>query len=450
MGRLPRFALGTVQPQANSQPVTWALLGALGSQGLQVQHFRSQACFAPFDGVPSSITGLSSRHLDTWSMSPEICREVFFRAASGSDLAVVEGRYQSACESGAGQGSQLDQLCQWLDLPQLVVVDVRGLGDCRLPQRPPRAVGVLLDGIGSGSDLSRWQTSFETLWGLPVVGALEGLPQLREAIAQLPVGVLPPRELCAELTENFLRHADLEQIEQLAEAAEFPIAPAQLFCHETGDYAVRVAVAYDAAFHCYFPDTLDLLELRGAQVVDFSPLRDECLPAETDIVYFGCGHPEHFARELAANVCIQTALRNHVCSGRRIYAEGGGLAYLCRQIEMGDGARLPMVGVLPATARLNPRPEPPVAYEATLGTSNWLGSAGTQLRGYLNTYWELEAAAELASYVRDPGHELDLVGRHHAVGSRMHLNFAAQPHVFRSFLKPHAASLEWAQCRTTR
>ncbi len=51
----------------------------------------------------------------------------------------------------------------------------------------------------------------------------------------------------------------------------------------------------DDAFHCYFPDTLDLLELRGATVCDFSPLRDERLPVDTDIVYFGCGRPDLFA-----------------------------------------------------------------------------------------------------------------------------------------------------------
>ena len=73
--------------------------------------------------------------------------------------------------------------------------------------------------------------------------------------------------------------------------------------------------------------------MRGAVVVDFSPLRDERLPEGTDIVYLGCGHPEVYAAELSANHCMKLSLRNHIRSGGRIYAEGGGLAYLCQQME---------------------------------------------------------------------------------------------------------------------
>src|SRR5690606_21378146 len=102
------------------------------------------------------------------------------------------------------------------------------------------------------------------------------------------------------------------------------------YCARPEPRPLTVAVAYDEAFRCYFPDTLDLLEHLGATVVDFSPLRDEALPLGTDIVYFGCGHPERYAEALASNHCMMLAIREHVCAGRRIYAEGGGVAYLCQ------------------------------------------------------------------------------------------------------------------------
>ena len=81
---------------------------------------------------------------------------------------------------------------------------------------------------------------------------------------------------------------------------------------------------------------------------DFSPLGDERLPDGTDIVYLGCGHPERFAQALSENQCLAAGLRQHVCIGQRLYAEGGGLAYLCEQIELADGRRFAMSGVLPA------------------------------------------------------------------------------------------------------
>ena len=122
---------------------------------------------------------------------------------------------------------------------------------------------------------------------------------------------------------------------------------------------VTVAVAYDDAFNCYFPDTLDLLELQGATVKVFSPLTDAELPEGTEVVYLGCGHPERCAEALAANRCLVSALCDHVLQGGRVYAEGGGLAYLCEEIATPKGQRWPMVGVLPAVAHLvRPRRRP--------------------------------------------------------------------------------------------
>ena len=46
-------------------------------------------------------------------------------------------------------------------------------------------------------------------------------------------------------------------------------------------------------------------------------------------------------------------------------------------------------------------------------------------------------AAELA----EAGHECDLVGRYLALGSRMHVNFAAQPEFLRSFVQPSVERL---------
>jgi cobyrinic acid a,c-diamide synthase len=441
MGRLPRIALGSLQPQVDSQPLAWALLAALTSRGFQVQHFLSRACFTARDAVPS-ITGLQSRHLDSWSMSAEICRELFLRGADDCDLAIVEGSL--AEDTAVAAGSRLPPLCEWLSLPQVGFLDVTRLERCCLPPRPRGLSGLLLDQVRDQGDFYRWQTCLESLWGVPVLGALEALPRVRRAIAAIPFGGVPDAGLCQGLGASLTRWTDLDQLMRIAGSASPLESSSSSFSAGETKAPIRVAVAYDAAFHCYFPDTLELLELCGATVVNFSPLKDESLPPGTDIVYFGCGHPERFAKELAANCCIQTALRTHICSGRRIYAEGGGLAYLCRYIQDLDGKCLPMSGVLPATARLNPQPVSLEPLEATLAAGNWLAPSGSVLRGYLNTYWIVEPCGELACYLAEPGHEHDLVGRHHAVGSRLHLNFAAQPAVFRSFLQSHAPSLKLA------
>ena len=173
----------------------------------------------------------------------------------------------------------------------------------------------------------------------------------------------------------------------LAEQREFPEAaggsPKRAASPRRTRPKLKVAVAYDEVFSGYFPDTLDALEQRGVTVCDFSTLRDESLPVDCDLVYIGCGRMQRHATELSGNHCLLSALREHVCSGRRIYAEGSGLAYLCQALVFPDGRRVPMVGVLPAEAHLSPQPCSPRPIELTLAGGTWLGPAGVRLRGYV-------------------------------------------------------------------
>ncbi len=97
-----------------------------------------------------------------------------------------------------------------------------------------------------------------------------------------------------------------------------------------------------------------------------------------------------------------------------------------------------MVGVLPVAARMNPQPPPLKPVEFELGADCWMGRRSERLRGYLNSRWSLHP---LNSNGQEPV-TTNLVGRHQAIGSRVHLNFAAQPNVLETFFRPHAASLD--------
>jgi cobyrinic acid a,c-diamide synthase len=425
MPRIPRLAVGTYQPGVDPEPIAWALMEVLRRSGVQAQSFLSRACFSGHPGA-SAITGLSVRHLDSWLMSPEGCREVFLRGAKTADLAVVEGRFEPALPPGSS-GGRLEPLCQWLDLPQLVILDASQMGGCKFGAPPEDADGLLLDRVANADHLARLRTDLESLWAIPVLGALDSLGPLRAELAAIPCGDRIPREFCQQLGDHFSRYSEPERILDLAHRREMPrVSPHR----DNGAIAaskLTVAIAYDEAFNCYFSDTLDLLELRGATVVDFSPLRDEILPPGSDVVYFGCGHPERFAEALAENHCMKAALRSHMCAGKRIYGEGGGAAYLCQQMETPEGEVKRMVGILPAIARIVLNPAPVEAVELSLERPNWLGEKGTRLRGYRNGNWRLEPLGDLVGFAAEPQHRYDLVGNYHAVGSLVHINFALQP-----------------------
>jgi cobyrinic acid a,c-diamide synthase len=206
---------------------------------------------------------------------------------------------------------------------------------------------------------------------------------------------------------------------------------------------IRIAMAYDEAFNCYFPDSIDALEMLGAKVIDFSPLKDEALPEDVDVVYFGCGHPEQFAERLVANQCMMQALRGYVRCGGRLYAEGGGFAYLCQSIHMEAGQSTPMVGVFPATAHWNPGPTGPRPVEVTMTRGTWLGTPGTTLRGYRNERWQITPQGTQLAVLGEEGHEHDLLTAYQALGSRLHLNFAALPNFLHSFLHPQRLTSVW-------
>lgn len=433
---LPRLAVGTIRQRASTQPVCWALLTLLADLGLQVQHFHARACFTRLNGA-AVATGLCSRHVDSWLMTPDDCRRAFVRGCRQCDAGVVEGSFDAQTHDDP-RGGPLDDLCEWLDLPRVAALDVRGLEACRLPQRPAQLDALLLDGVADAAHFAMLQTTLEPLWGVPVVGGLGALPALREAIDELPRGGSPSSELCRALAASMARFSSPEKLLRIAGRRDFS-APADC-CLETDD-ATRgrrrkliVAVAYDDCFNCYFPDTLDLLEARGAQVIDFSPLADESLPDGADLVYFGCGHPERFAAELARNHCMTLAIQEHVCAGRKIYAEGGGLAYLCQRVETADGRQSPLIGVFPAIARLSAESLAARPVEATLSKPTWLGPAGRKLRGYLNDNWTLDPLGPVCSPLAEASRRGDMIQRGMTIGSRIHLNFAAQPQALDALL----------------
>jgi cobyrinic acid a,c-diamide synthase len=217
---------------------------------------------------------------------------------------------------------------------------------------------------------------------------------------------------------------------------EFSPVAEDLFRNRLLPRPTNIAVAFDDAFCCYFPDTLDVLESQGATVNVFSPLRGECLPPDTDVVYFGCGRPEQYLAELASNFCMKEALWNHVASGGRVYAESAGLAYLCREIVMPCGRTWPMVGLLPALARRHPAPPPDRPIELTMARRCWLFATNDQVRGYLSSKWTIQPEGRLTPLVSDAEHSHDLVGDDRVVGSRVHLNFAARPELVGQFLLP--------------
>lgn len=445
MRHLPRFAVGTVQPGTCRHPAVWGLVAALARTGDSPVLFRSSCAFASHDPA-KAILGRASRHLDSWAMSRSDAISALARAAGAQDTAIVEGVFD--CGAGvspaipSAASSSLDRLSEWLDLPRVAIIDVRALAESGIQRHPLRLDALLLDRVRDAYDAAYWQTTLEALWKTPVLGWLDEAPALRALCASLPAGRNPSSELCAALSERLiptLRQSRLRQITN--RAAPLSFEPEEWLLRDRPSF--RIAVAMDEVYCGCYPESFDLLEAAGAELCDFSPLRSEAIPPGVDVVYIGCGHPERDAERLAANHCLKQSLRCFAAAGGRIFAEGSGLAYLCREMILPCGQSAAMTGLLPAKARyLGPAIAEPT--EITFGVSSWIAPARVSIRGYRHGGWQIEPRGPMITYATGADQRLDMLGRGNVIGSRVLVNLAANRHLLRRFFEPYspaAASL---------
>jgi cobyrinic acid a,c-diamide synthase len=382
------------------------LIAALRQRGLSVQPFKIGPDY--IDPTYHTLAaGRTCRSLDTWMVPPDHVRTLFAYAASGADVAIVEG--VMGLYDGFGyedeQGSTA-QVAKLLDAPVVLVLDASGLArsaaaialgyqkfDLDLP-----LAGFILNQVGGESHGQGVATAIQRATGRPVLGWLPHDPTLE--IPERHLGLVPTAEpgrwhaYIQSAAEQVARHLDLDRLLAIAQEAQplTPFNPAAILnsvqCivarsegERRGDGHPVIAVARDEAFSFTYEDNLDLLQTAGAEIVFFSPLRDATLPATTAGVILSGGFPELYAHQLAANEGMRGALHQAYSRGVPIYAECGGLMYLTRSIVDPEGREHPMVGLLPGRSVM--------AGRLTLGyrlaqavADSWLLAGGETVRGH--------------------------------------------------------------------
>jgi cobyrinic acid a,c-diamide synthase len=200
---------------------------------------------------------------------------------------------------------------------------------------------------------------------------------------------------------------------------------------------VRIAVARDAAFCFVYADNLRLLREAGAELVTFSPLREERLPEGIDGIYLPGGYPEVFADTLAENRSMKEDIRKAVAAGMPVYAECGGFIYLTEGIRGED--LTPLVGIFPVATRMLPRRKALGYREITMTRSTIIGRKGTVARGHEFHYSETEEVpveVERLYRVRKSGAVLGMEGyrMNNCLASYVHLHFGSSPVLAPSFV----------------
>ena len=193
-----------------------------------------------------------------------------------------------------------------------------------------------------------------------------------------------------------------------------------------------------------------MLEMAGAQLVEFSPLTDRRLREHLDGLYFGGGYPELHAGTLADNRSLRQEIRQASHDGMPIYGECGGFMYLCR--EMGDtqGNTYPMTGCLPFATLMLDRLKALGYREVTLKQPTVLGPAGQTMRGHEFHYsgitdGDLQVSGAYGMTDR-AGVEKTAEGfvARQTLGSYVHLHFGSCPPAAVNFV---AACGKWSESK---
>src|SRR5271166_1570078 len=391
-GKIPRVVIAATGSGVGKTTATVAIVGAMRARGLKVAAFKCGPDY--LDPTYHELAaGVRSHNLDGWMMGRDAVIATFARVSAGADIAVIEGMmglFDSATPT-TDEGSTA-QIAKWLDAPVIVVADASGVartiaavaaGFARFDPTV-RVAGMICNRVGSRGHLDLLRAAQPEV---PIVGGFPASADL--SFPERHLGLLMANESTVpqRLIDGWSRLAaewlDLDAIIELARSAPAleGRASGERGFDVTSRPRSRIAVAYDAAFHFYYEDNLNRLRSLGAEIVNFSPIRDRELP-DIDGLYFGGGYPEVFARDLSSNSAMLTALSEFAARGGVVYAECGGLMYLANGIRTLDGALWPMAGIIPGVAAMSDRLQALGYVEVETRADSILGPAQTRFRGH--------------------------------------------------------------------
>jgi len=446
MVSVPRVVIAAAASGHGKTSIATGLLAAFRSRGLEVSPHKVGPDYIDpsYHGVAAGRPG---RNLDPWLVGEDLIAPLFAHGATTpkpADVAVIEGvmgLFDGA--SGRGEFASTAHVAALLAAPIVLVVDTRGAGRSIAAlvhgfttfSPGVRIGGVILNRVGSDRHREILVDALAGA-GVPVLGAVPRDDSL--AVPSRHLGLVPAAErsneavrTVAHLGEVIGAHVDLEAVLRLARSAP-SLNPAALFDTASAPSGARpvIALASGAAFTFGYAEQRELLEAAGAEVVDFDPLRDEDLPANTAGIVIGGGFPEVHVSDLAANERLRVAVARAAMAGVPISAECAGLLYLARSL---DGA--PMVGALDTDASMAPRLT--LGYrEAAAPHDSVLVPAGTRVRGheFHRTVCAPRAGERPAWQWRAPEPTAEGFVQANVHASYLHLHWAGVPGVAERFV----------------
>lgn len=310
-------------------------------------------------------TGVSSRNLDSFFMSDGQIRQSFKNGMTSShaDYGIIEGvrgLYEGI--SPTNDIGSTSSIAKALNSPVILIINSRSLvrsaaamtlGFKALDSRID-IEGVILNNVKSQKHYLKTKEAVEKLANTRVLGGIGRDNSI--SMEQRHLGLIPAVEqerisgLVEKWGELIRENIDLDALMEIMDNSNPIINEYEpIWSPNKTKHKTRIAVPFDEAFNFYYKENLEALEYNNAKIEYFSPIHDEQLPS-VDALYIGGGYPEIFKKDLSKNTTMLESIKEFSQDNHPIYAECGGLMYLCKTIDS-----LPMVDVFPYHSMLTKR-----------------------------------------------------------------------------------------------
>lgn len=440
----PRVVIAGTNSGVGKTTIVTGLLAYFHSKGLKVQPFKVGPDYID-PGFHEKAAGSPSYNLDTWMTPAEHLASNFSYLSRNADISIIEG-VMGLYDGGANGVSSTADIAKKLHAPVILVLDCKSVGysiaatalGFREYDKDTPIAGVILNRLGSDRHEAMVRDVMEKIH-MPVIGAYHRDNDLKTPERHLgltPVTEIETADLIRHMGEDAGRWVDTEKLLSIARGAVPLDVPEEK--EEIRKTRVRIGVARDEAFSFYYPASLHALEKMGAELVDFSPLRDSRLP-DVDGLIFGGGFPEMFLHELENNVSMKEAIHRAKDAGMPIYAECGGLMYLCEKIRGFDGDAYDMAGLVPGVCVMQKKLQRVGYVTGRALRRSIIADEGDILKGHEFHFSLLDCgddfpwAYDLKGTRQKEGH-LEGFAEGNVLASYLHLSFEGNPKAAEKFM----------------
>ena len=382
----PGLVVAAARSGAGKTTVALGLMRAFARRGTAVQPFKCGPDYID-PAFHHVATGRPSFNLDGWAMGAGALRGLV--DGHTADLAIAEG-VMGLFDGVGGRGATAD-VAALLGWPVVLVLDVKGQTEtaaaiasgCANYRPDVDVAGVILNRVASQRHLSLIAPAFDRI-GMNLFGALANDPRL--SLPERHLGLVQAGETF-DLGRRLDEFADVlggsVDLGAIAAAAR----PSRLAAPANGTAFIdppgqRVALAGDEAFSFMYPHLIEHWRARGAEILPFSPLRDEAPHAAADAVWLPGGYPELHAGTLASAERFHRGLRALADRNVPIHGECGGYMVLGRGLEDADGKRHAMTSLLAVETSFARRSLHLGYRAARLSADCALGRAGAEILGH--------------------------------------------------------------------